>query len=115
MAFIVEYKKRRPALVECLFDGAPSPPRPALDSGLKARQLLSQLDMGHPPFDDRYDEPNPGVGLRGLLRPYLSDDMPSLRRQVDSLIAATLNPVNCVVPEARPPMVRALECAITFD
>ncbi|WP_250475286.1 type VI secretion system baseplate subunit TssF [Caballeronia sp. GAFFF1] len=94
---------------------APSRSRPPLGIGSKAWQLLAQLAIEHAVFDDRYDEPSPGEGLRSLLRLYLSADMPALRRQVDSLSSATLAPVNCVVPHATPPMVRALECAVTFD
>jgi len=94
---------------------APSRSRPPMGVGIKAWQLLAQLAIEHADFDDRYDEPNPGEGLRSLLRLYLSADIPALRRQVGSLSSATLTPVNCVVPHAIPPMVRALECAVTFD
>jgi type VI secretion system protein ImpG len=41
--------------------------------------------------------------------------MPALARQVESLTAATLTPVHCVVWQNVPPMVRALECAFTVD
>lgn len=94
---------------------APSRSRPPLGIGIKAWQLIAQLAIEHADFDDRYDEPNPGERLRSLLRLYLSADMPALRRQVESLSSATLTPVNCVVPQAIPPMVRALECTVTFD
>ena len=97
------------------FVRAPSRSRPALGIGLKAWQLFRQLNIEHADFDDRYSEAGPGEGLRRLLRLYLTKDMPALERQVESLTAATLEPVNCVIPEARPPIVRALECALTFD
>jgi type VI secretion system protein ImpG len=94
---------------------APSRSRPPLASGLKAWELLAQLNIEHADFDDRFDEPNPGEGLRRLLRLYVPGDMPSMMRQVESLVSGTLSPVNCIVPSAIPPMVRALECVVTFD
>jgi len=94
---------------------APSRSRPPLASGLKAWQLFAQLNIEHSDLDDSYLEPDPGEGLRRLLRLYLSDDMPALARQVESLTAATLTPVHCVVWQNVPPMVRALECAVTVD
>ncbi|SDC85939.1 type VI secretion system baseplate subunit TssF [Paraburkholderia lycopersici] len=93
----------------------PARPRPPFAQGLKAWQLLMQLDIDHSVFDDRYDEPNPGEGLRSFLRLYLSDDAVALRRQVESLTAATLTPVNRIIPNRQPPVARVLECGITFD
>lgn len=93
----------------------PGRPKPPFAQGLKAWQLLMQLDIDHSVFDDRYDEPHPGEGLRSFLRLYLSDDAVAHRRQVESLIAATLTPVNRIIPNQQPPVARVLECGITFD
>jgi type VI secretion system protein ImpG len=93
----------------------PGKPRAPYAQGLKAWQLLMQLNIDHSLFDDRYDEPNPGEGLRSFLRLYLSDDAVAHRRQVESLTAATLTPVNRIIPHQQPPVARVLECGISFD
>lgn len=94
---------------------APSRPRAPLARGLKAWQLLMQLDIDHSVFDDRYHETHPGEGLRRFLRLYLSDDAVAHRRQVESLISASLTPVNRIIADQQPPVARVLECGITFD
>ncbi|WP_106852790.1 type VI secretion system baseplate subunit TssF [Caballeronia novacaledonica] len=94
---------------------APSRSRPPLASGPQAWRLFAQLGIGLASFDDTHDEPNPGEGLRRLLRLYLADDMPALTRQVESLVATTVEPIHCVVWQNVPPMVRALGCTVTVD
>ncbi|GJH29608.1 type VI secretion system baseplate subunit TssF [Caballeronia novacaledonica] len=93
----------------------PSRSMPPLAAGRKAWQMYAQLNIEYAHFDDPYDEPNPGEGLRSMLRLYAPEDRAGLARQVESLTAATLTPVNCVMAGSVPPVVRALECAITFD
>jgi type VI secretion system protein ImpG len=93
----------------------PGRPKAPFARGLNAWQLLMQLDIDHSVFDDRYDEPHPGEGLRSFLRLHLSDDAVAHRRQVESLTAATLTPVNRIIPDQQPPVARVLECGITFD
>ncbi|ACC76029.1 type VI secretion system baseplate subunit TssF [Paraburkholderia phymatum] len=93
----------------------PGRPKAPFAQGIKAWQLLMHLDIDHSVFDDRYDEPHPGEGLQSFLRLYLSDDAVAHRRQVESLTAATLTPVNRIIPNQQPPVARVLECGITVD
>lgn len=93
----------------------PTRPKAPFAQGLKAWRLLQQLEIDHSLFDDRYGESQPGEGLRSFLQLYLSDDAIALRRQVESLRAATLTPVNRIIPDQQPPVARVLECGIMFD
>lgn len=72
----------------------PTMPGPPLARGEAAWKLLRQLNLEYGVFDDEYDEPWPGEGLRMMLEPYLAAGAPQMRHQLDGLIAAQAVPVN---------------------
>ncbi|WP_322044665.1 type VI secretion system baseplate subunit TssF [Paraburkholderia sp. J67] len=94
----------------------PSAPKPPLAHGDLAWQLMSQLKLDYQMFDDRYDEPHPGEGVRRRLRLFVTPDAGALGRQVESLVSATATPVNEMLPGNGPIVFgRGIECEFTFD
>jgi type VI secretion system protein ImpG len=95
---------------------APSAPIPPLARGDLAWQLAAQLNLDYRIFDDRYDEPSPGEGLRRLLRLFVTPDAGVHQRQVESLVKATAKPVYRKLPCNEPIQFgRGVECELTFD
>jgi type VI secretion system protein ImpG len=97
------------------FVRAPGQPRPPLAHGMRAWQLYGQLNLDYRMFDDPDDEPNPGEGVRELLRLFLDLDMGVFARQIDSLTAAVAEPVNDFMPGLSGIYGRGIECRLTFD
>lgn len=98
------------------FVRAPSAPKPPLARGDLAWQLMSQLNPDYQMFDDGYDEPHPGEGVRRRLRLFVTPDAGVLGQQVESLLSATATPVNEMLPGNGPIVFgRGIECEFTFD
>ncbi|WP_240975508.1 type VI secretion system baseplate subunit TssF [Paraburkholderia aromaticivorans] len=79
------------------FVRGPTAPRPPLALGAQgdaAWELIRQLHLELAVFDDEFNEPAPGEGLRLMLRPYLGAGDPAMARFLDSLVGATASAVN---------------------
>jgi len=72
----------------------PTLPGPPLARGGAAWDLMRQINLEYGVFDDEYDEPSPGAGLRLLLQPYLGAGAPAMQRQFDGLTGALAVPVH---------------------
>ncbi|MFP6560830.1 type VI secretion system baseplate subunit TssF [Paraburkholderia sp. B3] len=72
----------------------PTLPRPPLAWGEATWKLIRQMNLEYGAFDDEYDEPSPGEGLRLMLQPYLGAGEPVMQRQLDGLTGALAMPVH---------------------
>ncbi|WP_321789232.1 type VI secretion system baseplate subunit TssF [Paraburkholderia sp. J94] len=99
------------------FVRAPCAPKPPLARGDLAWQLMGQLKLDYPLFDDRDEESQPGEGVRRRLRLYVTSGADVLSRQVESLVSATATPVNDMLPPGNggPVFGRGIRCEFTFD
>ncbi|WP_454874304.1 type VI secretion system baseplate subunit TssF [Paraburkholderia xenovorans] len=101
------------------FVRGPTAPRPPLALGARgdaAWELVRQFHLELAVFDDEFDEPNPGEGLRLMLRPYLAAGDPAMARVLDSLVGATAGAVNdmhCWGGELH--LARGIAVTLTFD
>lgn len=101
------------------FVRGPTAPRPALARGAQddaAWELIRQLHLELAVFDDEFKEPNPGEGLRLMLRPYLGAGDPAMARFLDSLVGATATAVNDMHRwDDELHLARGIAITLTFD
>lgn len=102
------------------FVRAPTAPRPPLASGAQgeaAWDLLRQLTLEYGVFDDDFEEPAPGEGLRQTLRPYLGAGDPVLMpRQLAGVMAASATPVHAMHRrDGDREYTRGIEIRVTVD
>lgn len=101
------------------FVRGPTSPRAPLASGGRGRaawELVRQLQLELAVFDNQYDEPDPGEGLRLMLRPWLAAGDHATARFLDALVGARAQAVYAMHCWAEDPhMTRGVAITLTFD
>jgi len=101
------------------FVRGPTAPRTPLACGRRGRaawELVRQLQLELAVFDDPYNEPSPGEGLRLMLRPWLPAGDHTTARFLDALVGARAEAVYAMHRWADDPqMTRGIAITLTFD
>lgn len=101
------------------FVRGPTAPRAPLVSGHCGRaawELVRQLHLELAVFDNQFNEPSPGEGLRLMLRPWLAAGEPGMARFLDALVGAKAEVVHAMHRWADDmELSRGIGITLTFD